>query len=326
MKINWKGVEIIDSKIIQSIIDLIKESYWYAILFLLILLALIILGVIYKHNKYTQKIINIFENVFFPYIKKNIIIFEVFTKQEANSKGVEDKYLDEGFKKITVNYKANFDDSSWINEENIQKFLDKQDERMRKIKKGSKKGDSLAYLGFPHIPIGVMDGYNFSGTNNVILYDYDGSSGNSPEKGFFELKKVYNSDIEIHSNYEGYKLSGDEIILKIEQSFKIKDSEIRRVVGDKDIIYLSNKDNRRWGIKSYSDVDRFTKEFEKILSWAKDNEVNKVHLFMTTPVSLTFALGQVITHYYPDIIIYNYNNNKFDWCVDIKRRKVNILS
>lgn len=70
-------------------------------------------------------------------------------------------------------------------------------------------------------------------------------------------------------------MKGNEIILKIEQSFDISDDEIKSLVGDLDVINLSNKDRKRWGIKSYSDVDKFAKEFERILSWAKDNDVKK---------------------------------------------------
>lgn len=315
-----------DSEILQQIIDLIKESYLNGIILLLILVALIVLGIIYRHSENAQKFINVFENCFFPWIKKDRIILEVFTKKVANSKGVEDKYSIGGFKKITVNRKNDFDSITWLNENNIQKFIDKQEKIMRKVEKGRKQKDSLVYLGFPHVPIGLIDGYNFSDTDNVILYEYDGATGNNPDKEFFELKKLYNSDLQLVSNYKNYELKGDEIILKIEQSFDIKDNEIKSVVGDLDVINLSNKDRKRWGIKSYSDVDKFAKEFERILSWAKDNNVKKIHLVMTTPVSLTFTLGQVISHYSPEIVIYNYNNNKYDWCVDVKQRRVKMIS
>lgn len=315
-----------NSKILQQIIELIKENRLNGIILLLILVALIALGIIYRHSKITQKVINIFENIFFPYIKKDRIILEVFTKKDANSKGVEDKYSIGGFKKISINKKENFDNTNWLNENNLQKFINKQEKIMRKARKGSKKNDSLAYLGFPHVPIGFMDGYNFSDTDNVILYEYDGSIGNNPDKEFFELKKAYNSDLQLQTNYENYELKSDEIILKVEQSFDIKDDEIKSVVGDLDVINLSNKDRKRWGIKSYSDVDKFAKEFEKILSWGKNKEIKKIHLVMTTPVSLTFTLGQVIAHYSPHIVIYNYNNGKYDWSIDVKQRRVKMIS
>ena len=266
------------------------------------------------------------ENLIFPLIKKDRIIFEVFTKKYANSKGVEDKYSIGGFKKISINKKEDFDNANWINENNLQKFIDKQEKTMRKARKGSKKNDSLAYLGFPHVPIGFVDGYNFSDTDNVVLYEYDGAIGNNPDKEFFELKKSYNSDLQLQSNYENYELKGDEIILKVEQSFDIKDNEIKNVVGDLDVINLSNKDRKRWGIKSYSDVDKFAKEFEKILSWAKSKDIKTIHLVMTTPVSLTFTLGQVVAHYSPNIVIYNYNDGKYDWSIDVKQRKIKMIS
>lgn len=314
---------------LTKISENITNNVWGGIIFSIVLLLIVIILIIvliYRQNKFIQKIINLCENLFFPLIKKERIIFEVFTKKNAVVKSVEDMYTLIGFKKIKINCTDKFENKEWVTEKNLQKLLDKQRKNMSKIKKGSKKNNSLVYLGFPHVPIAFVDGVNFSDVNNVILYEYDGAVGNSPDKDFFELKKIYNSSIELESNYKEITLNSDEVIIKIEQSFDINDRELINLVGDKDIIYLSNKDRKRWGISSYSDVDKFIKEFEKILKWAKENNIKKIHLFMTTPVSLTFSLGQVVSHYTPDIIIYNYNNNNFDWCVDVKNRKVKIIN
>lgn len=320
---------VIDSNLIKIIVELgnnVIEHPLQSIIFaiILLLILLIIMCIIYRKSKAVQEIINFIENIFFPIVKKEHIIMAIFTKHRALTKNVTDQYSLKGYKKMYIDYYKSFCDNK-ITEEKLQKIVDKQYKNMHKIKKGIKSNDSLIYLGFPHIPFALLDGVNFSGTDNVTLYEYKGALTNSSDKKFFELENCYNSDIEILNNYKNYTLQSDEIILKIEQSFNINDKEIKDIVGDIDLIYLKNKDVKRWGINSYAEIDKFAREFYKCLEWAKDNGVKKVHLVMTTPVSLTFSLGRVVEHYHPEIIIYNYNNNRYDWCIDIRNRKVRAI-
>lgn len=318
---------VINTKLAEKLIDLANilidnPAQGIIVIIVFILILAILICIIYKKNKVVQMIMNFIENLLFPYIKKERIILAVFTKHKAVTKSVTEKYSLIGYKKMYIDHYKKFCDNN-MTQKKLQSIVDKQYKNMHKIKAGMKNNNSLVYLGFPHIPFALLDGVNFSGTDNVILYEYKGDSSN---KDFFELENEYNSDIEILNNYENYTLESDEIILKIEQSFDINDEKIKEIVGDIDLIYLKNKDVKRWGISSYAEVDKFSKEFSKVLQWASNNNIKKIHLFMTTPVSLTFSLGKVIEHYHPEIIIYNYNNNKYDWCIDIKKRKVNIIS
>lgn len=321
---------VINSKIAEKLIDFgnrLLDNPIKAVLVIIVFILIlgILICIIYKKNKAVQKIVNFIENIFFPYIKKEKIILAVFTKKKAATKSITNKYSLIGYKKIYIDCYKKFCDNK-MTEEDLQNIVDKQYKNIHKIKKGMKSNNSLVYLGFPHIPFALLDGVNFSGTDNVILYEYKGALTNSSNKDFFELENTYNSDIEILNNYENYILQSKEIILKIEQSFNINDDKLKELVGDIDLIYLRNKDVKRWGISSYAEVDKFSKEFYKVLQWASKNNVKKIHLFMTTPVSLTFSLGKVIEHYHPNIITYNYNNNEYDWCIDIKNRKVNVIN
>ncbi|MBB6622384.1 SAVED domain-containing protein [Clostridium gasigenes] len=245
-----------------------------------------------------------------------------FSKNQAVMKNVLDEYSLIGYKKFNLNYLKKFTDESKFTEKVLQEVIDKQYKKINRIKKGIKNTDSFVYLGFPHVPIAILDGKNFSGTDNVILYEYKGALSNSSDKGFFELKKVYNSEMELSSNYKEKVLVGKALALKIEQSFPVGDDKIKELLGDIPIVYLKNNDVKRWGVESYSDVDKFAKEFYKILQWASEKGIDKIHIFATTPVSLTFSLGRVIEHYHPEIIAYNYNNNKYDWYINCTNKKV----
>ncbi|HFE9854603.1 SAVED domain-containing protein [Clostridium perfringens] len=318
---------VIDTKILDKLIEmcnLIIKNPWKSVILaiILLLLAFIITIIVYRKSKIIQKAINFITSLFFPLIKKDKVVMAIFSKNQAVFKNVLNEYCLVGYKKFQLGYIKEFEKGSEISELILQKIIDKQYKVMTKIKKGIKNKDSLVYLGFPHVPIAFLDGKNFSKTDNTILYEYNGSLANSSDKDFFELKNIYNSEIKLTSNYNNIILSGDEVALKIEQSFLINDTEIKNVVGSLPIIYLRNNEIKRWEIESYADVDIIVKEFNEILKFCKSKGIKKIHLFLTTPVSLTFSLGKVVEHYHPNIIIYNYNNNKFDWCIDCSERKV----
>ncbi|WP_408033836.1 hypothetical protein [Terrilactibacillus tamarindi] len=42
----------------------------------------------------------------------------------------------------------------------------------------------------------------------------------------------------------------------------------------------------------------------------------KIHLFATTPVSLSFSLGRVINHYHPEMVSIIITIIVFDWGID----------
>ena len=321
---------VIDTAILDKLIDFANKVIdnpveGFILVIILLIILLIVICILYRKSKILQLMINIIENIFFPLIKKERVIISTFTKNKAVTKEIEERYSLVGYKKINLDYYEKFKNSSWINQKRLQRIVDKKYKNMIKAEKGIKNKDALVYIGFPHIPFAILDGKIFSSTDNVVLYDYKGALTNSSDKNFFELENSYNSDIEIITNYQGYNLKGNEIILKIEQSFSINDEEIKDVVGDLDVIYLKNRDIKRWGINSYAEVDKFVKKFYNVLQWAKENEIKKIHLVATTPVSLTFSLGRVIEHYHPEIIVYNYNNNIYDWCVNLNDRKVYML-
>lgn len=318
---------VINTKLVDKLIELgtlTINNPGKSIIFIIILLliAFIMCIVIYRKSKWTQVCINALGSMFFPIIKKERVIMATFSKNQAVMKNVLDEYSLIGYKKFNLNYLKKFTDESKFTEKVLQEVIDKQYKKINRIKKGIKNTDSFVYLGFPHVPIAILDGKNFSGTDNVILYEYKGALSNSSDKGFFELKKVYNSEMELSSNYKEKVLVGKALALKIEQSFPVGDDKIKELLGDIPIVYLKNNDVKRWGVESYSDVDKFAKEFYKILQWASEKGIDKIHIFATTPVSLTFSLGRVIEHYHPEIIAYNYNNNKYDWYINCTNKKV----
>jgi Ca2+-binding EF-hand superfamily protein len=215
-----------------------------------------------------------------------------------------------------------FDKDGTITKEKLENIVKRQQKTIQKAKRIMKNGNSLIYIGFPHVPLGFLDGVNFSDIDDPILYEYQGMDSECLGKGFFELKRIYNTEIEIEQTLNNYDSLDKEVVLKIEQSFKINDDDIKKVVNVSSIVSLSSSKIGRWKITNYAQIDKYQREFEKMLTEMKAKGVEKIHLFATTPVSLSFSLGRVINHYHPEIIVYNYNNGTFDWGINLQNREI----
>jgi hypothetical protein len=126
----------------------------------------------------------------------------------------------------------------------------------------------------------------------------------------------------LESIYGNISEFDNEIALKIEQSFPINNNGIRKTVHVDQIVFFGIKNPKQWGITNYAEIDLYQKAFKLLLNDLKNKGVKKIHLFATTPVSLSFSLGRVINHYHPEIIVYNYNNGRFDWGINLSRMEV----
>lgn len=313
-------------RLVQTAIDLFKliqSDPLTAIITLLILVFSSIL--IYKKFGLLQIVYNWIINNILRFMKRKYILLTTFTKKEASYSDVKKVYQEQGCLFLDLNVIKLFKVDGGIEKKNLQKILKKQGKRMKVAIKRSENCNSLIYLGFPHVPLTFLDGYYFKDTDDPILFEYQGADTESLGKGFYELNKKYNTDMKIYSNYIEHGNYGKEIALKIEQSFPILDHEITNVANVSQVISIGIENPDRWKINNYAQIDLYQKFFLDILSKLKAEGVSKIHLFATTPVSLSFSLGRVINHYHPEIIVYNYNNNGYDWAINLRTEEILIL-
>jgi len=309
----------VDLKWINSLIKLVQEDKLASIILLFILGFIAIIT--YKTNKTVQRIFNTLTN-YIPFIKKEYVMIANFSKKDGNIVEIVNKYLEAGCKVYKLNTNKEFTDEGTINKQNLEKIIQKQQKIIEKAKRQMKNKNSFIYIGFPHVPLGFLDGVSFTDVDDPILYEYQGMDSECLGKGFFELKRIYNTSLTLVNNISQYESLDNEMALKIEQSFKISDNDIKKVVNVSQIISFGLENPQRWGITNYAQIDIYQKEFEKVVTELKNKGVNKIHLFAATPVSLSFSLGRVIKHYHPEVIVYNYNNGVFDWGINLRNRKV----
>ncbi|MDD2251071.1 MAG: SAVED domain-containing protein [Candidatus Cloacimonetes bacterium] len=306
-------------KLVNAIIDLIEKDLVNGLILLVILIIILfIISILsYKNNRLLQRLVNKI-----PFIRKEYVLVANFSKKEGKIDEIIKDYMEYGCKVFKLYTFRDFDKDGTITKEKLENIVKRQQKTIQKAKRIMKNGNSLIYIGFPHVPLGFLDGVNFSDIDDPILYEYQGMDSECLGKGFFELKRIYNTEIEIEQTLNNYDSLDKEVVLKIEQSFKINDDDIKKVVNVSSIVSLSSSKIGRWKITNYAQIDKYQREFEKMLTEMKAKGVEKIHLFATTPVSLSFSLGRVINHYHPEIIVYNYNNGTFDWGINLQNREI----
>ncbi|MGE6203002.1 SAVED domain-containing protein [Guptibacillus hwajinpoensis] len=305
---------------VEGLFNLIQSDPLTAILMLLILIFSSI--ILYKKWGWLQIVYNWVINHIIRFMKRDFIMLATFTKKEANFNSVKREYQEQGCLYITQNFLKKTNSDGSINYKDLQQILDKQRSKMKISIKRSKNSNSLIYLGFPHVPIAFLDGYHFKSTDEAILYEYQGEDSECLGKGFYELKRKYNTDMTIISDYDINTNYEKEVALKIEQSFSIMNEEIKAVSGVEQVISLGLETPSRWSVTNYAQIDLYEKRFIELLSKLKKSGVSRIHLFAATPVSLSFSLGRMVEHYHPEVIVYNYNNNSYDWAINLRTEKI----
>ncbi|MBF0705796.1 SAVED domain-containing protein [Alkalihalobacillus hwajinpoensis] len=305
---------------VEGLFNLIQSDPVTAILMLLILIFSSI--ILYKKWGWLQIVYNWVINHILRFMKRDFILLATFTKKEANFNSVKREYQEQGCLYITQNFLKKTNNDGSINYKDLQQILDKQRSKMKISIKRSKNSNSLIYLGFPHVPIAFLDGYHFKSTDEAILYEYQGEDSECLGKGFYELKRKYNTDMKIINDYDINTNYEKEVALKIEQSFSIMNEEIKTASGVEQVISLGLETPSRWSVTNYAQIDLYEKRFIELLSKLKKSGVNRIHLFAATPVSLSFSLGRMVEHYHPEVIVYNYNNNSYDWAINLRTEKI----
>lgn len=302
----------------SNLLSLVIDNLFASVIFLLILIFSSILS--YKRIGWIQVIFNWLTNVIS--LKKEYVLFANFSKKEGNISLIKKKYQEPGCLYVINKYTKKFYEDGSIEEDKLKEIILKQRKSMEKARKRRKSSESLIYVGFPHVPLGFLDGNRYKDPDGAILYEYQGIDNEFMNKGFYELKKKYNTDLQLYNTLNKYKELNRVIALKIEQSFTISDEAIVNALGELQIISFGTNDVGQWKITNYAQIERYQTEFLSLLNELGAKGVEKIHLFATTPVSLSFSLGRVIQHYHPEIIVYNFNKNKFDWGINLANQQL----
>ena len=139
-------------------------------LIILLIIMIFLSVVLYKNTKPFKIVYNFVINTV-PKIKRQHVLFVNFSKQEGAISNIHNKYVEAGCKKYILNKNKIVGDQK-VSESLLKEIIQRQQKTIKAAKDRMKNADSFIYAGFPHVPLGFLDGYNFTDSDTPILYEH----------------------------------------------------------------------------------------------------------------------------------------------------------
>lgn len=261
-----------------------------------------------------------------------IIIIKIIYKDEeiineviiAHSSMSEVQFIPETYNKYKVEEINLVDDMRDIdnNYDNIKYAINKQDKFIEEIKRNIDIKYDYGYMGIAHTPLIFRIGNQLGDEVSIKLF-HKYRTGNN--KKFKELNNDMHFKV-LQIEYEILNRDSNELIVGLATTFPIKIDELNVLKpNNKNIIIFKSEELGFDVITSKNQIDEYVKFItDKVRDIVKDKNINKVHMVLSTSVSMTFALGRAISkHHDPKVIIYHFDQNnqrKYTWGIDIFKK------
>lgn len=182
-------------------------------------------------------------------------------------------------------------------------------------------GYKFYYAGFLSVPMAFYDGYKVNNTLKVKFLEYS-----KEDNLFYEVidRKKYRKTKSIEIIYP--KNIEVEVNIVISSSFHIHENINIRYISKASIIKIIDNnyiDNNKRITTTYLDENR--NKFSEVLKILRKNNVKKINVFCASRQSVSFTFGTCVQPYDPEIVIYENNNNKYIWGLNLKNGKVNFV-
>lgn len=183
---------------------------------------------------------------------------------------------------------------------------------------------NIFYYGVANTPLVFRLGYKFGQTKKVrFLHRF---RPNEEDQEFVILPehdetchKTFD-DVRRIENKEGHR---SELIVAISTTFEIKDSDIDILDrNDEKLRYVFKADPETMGFDYFSSMQKiksYTNSLIKdIRKLVKNYNISTIHILMSSSVPFTFHFAQQMnTQQFPKIIVYQYENQKYSWGIDV---------
>lgn len=209
-------------------------------------------------------------------------------------------------------------------EEHIRKAIEKQDTAFENIKIHNWRS-TIFYFGVAHTPLIFRLGYQFGQKANIRLLHRFRPNGNEQE--FVELPPIDNDKLarlkRARSNFE---IQSNELLVAISTSYPIIEDNLRAIDPDGKMyrywVQVADEDNGVDFFNSYHKIRSYAGSFEEdIEKLVRHKNIKTVHIVISSSVSFTFYLGQLMNNnQFEKIIVYHYDHTRFTWGIDIMER------
>ena len=178
----------------------------------------------------------------------------------------------------------------------------------------------IRYYGLAYIPLIVQMGFSLNRTP-VELF------GTGRQSGKWVSLNTEENFPEIISNLENITAANnsEEIAITVSVSQKVHESQVYQTISSEiPLLSLQVSDPKLDIVESTLQVNAYAKAFLEVLDLAhKDNpKLKRIHLFLATPPTVAFRIGQQISPiHHGNVIVYNFiksENPQYKWGIDIK--------
>lgn len=289
----------------------------------------------YDHNKISKidknstlfiGIVQVLDDFVFK-INPNKIIFTNLSRKRINMDKILEEYTSKEYYLFDSLSKQVRDDifevsgeftSNLKNKHLFQKYLKSH---IDKIKIFNEKTENLIYTGFPLVPLAFLEGYHLK---MIKEREYIVNYRKGPLKKM-KYGPVESDPFNITSLESLNDINNGEICINLSYSFGITSDAINIAIPNK-ILEYKRTPLKVDGITNYSQVEEIAENFVNYIRGLKNNHgIKIVNIFAAVPVPLAFEIGRNLEHHDPDIFVFNYENNKYDWGINIKTGELKIL-
>ncbi|MDY6228061.1 MAG: SAVED domain-containing protein [Clostridium sp.] len=199
----------------------------------------------------------------------------------------------------------------------IQKIIDRQDAFIKKFIVNKVSEKQYGYMGISHTPLILRAGMKMTDGNVLRLFH--------KKRGDVFYTELSNEDTypELRIEKKVKNPNSKELIVAISTSFQIEDSQLNIFDPiNKNVLKFKSDKLDVDSILSKKQVDSYINfVLREVRSFVSENDIEKIHLVISSSVAFTFALGQrLTTSYDKEIIIYNYearSTEKYPWGIKL---------
>lgn len=283
---------------------LANEFKWLTNIGIVVFIAciiIIIIRCIYKNKKIIDKIIIGHESM-------STVQFKAKTNSEYEVKKID---LIDDMKDVDADY------------DKIKYAIKIQDKFVEDFKRNISSKYEYGYMGIAHTPLILRMGNKIGDELDITLF-HKYRTGDT--KVFKELNKSTEFK-KLNILSKSLNQNNNELIVGLSTTYPIKYEELEVLKPDSKNIIIFGFSQGELGfdvITSKKQIESYTQDImREIRNIVKTNNINKIHMVLSTSIAMTFALGQAISlNNDPSVTIYHYDINnpqKYTWGIDLSK-------
>ncbi len=179
---------------------------------------------------------------------------------------------------------------------------------------------TVAYFGIAHIPLAMHAGAAVSTKYPVRLYELDGASANGE---WHPLLDGEGPDLGVELVDMGGMVGGADAVIQVDVSAQVAKSDIDQTINRPFRHFSVRTAEPKRGVISHHDqAQAIALKFREALDIIhNENPATTYHVFAATPMSVSFRLGQMVSHtMHRSVLAYNYSQRStppYHWAVDL---------